>query len=116
MLSVRGEYLVPDETVQALVGPEGTVWTQPATGEPFVLCARNATEQDAAGRFVADLLGMGLVPYGLPRTHRQTVAMFGGPILRGCTWVPWAEAPMPTDEDGAELSLRGCAMVAKQEA
>ena len=112
MLSVRGEYLVPDATVHALVGPEGTVWTQPATGEPFIVCARNEAERTAASAFVADLLRMGLVPYGLPTNQRATVALFGGPVLRDCQWVPWAEAPMPQDEDGAEVSLRGCAMVA----
>lgn len=42
---------------------------------------------------------MGLVPYGLPLNHRVTVAMFGGPVLRDCQWVPWQDAPEPRGDD-----------------
>ncbi len=98
-LAVNVTIIVPDDRTTYLVGPEGTVWTQPAVGDPYIIAARSATERVAAQRFVAELLGMGLVPYGIPLGQRVAIALFGGNSLRDCQWVPWSSAPAPAGGD-----------------
>lgn len=102
-LEVQADIFTPDADTCYLVGPEGTVWTQPALGEPFILAARTETERLAAAAFVGELLTLGLVPYGVPLGQRATVAMFGGSPIRECAWVPWAEAPAPVGDLGDDL-------------
>jgi hypothetical protein len=103
MLAVKVKIIAPDEDTRYLVGPEGLVWTQPATGEPYILAARNENERQAAAGFVGELLAMGAVPYGLPLNQRAIVACFGGSPIRDCVWMPHAEAPAPTGEEDDTL-------------
>ena len=95
MLKTNVQIITPDQDTAVLVGPEGLVWVQPAIGEPVILAARNEAERAAAAQHIIDLLTMGLVPYGLPLNQASIVAMFGGPVTRGCAWVPASEAPQP---------------------
>ena len=99
MLKTNIITITPDQDTAVLVGPEGLVWTQPAIGEPVILAARNEAERAAAAQHIGELLGMGLVPYGLPLDQSVRVAMFGGPVTRGCVWVPASEAPAPEGGD-----------------
>jgi hypothetical protein len=103
MLRVQAEAIAPDPVTCYLVGPEGLVWTQPATGEPFILAARTEGERNAAAAFVGGLLAMGLVPYGLPLQQRVTMALFGGAPIRDCAWAAWGDAPSPAGEPGDVL-------------
>lgn len=95
MLKAEVKIIAPDQDTYVLVGPEGLVWVQPAIGEPVILAARHAAECAAAAEHIAALLGMGLVPYGLPLNQRVLVSMFGGPVTRGAQWAAWDEAPPP---------------------
>lgn len=106
MLAIRATEIEPDDATCYLLGPEGTVWTQPAYGPPFILAARDEGERVLAGLCVRQLLDMDLVPYGIPLNQRRTMALFGGGPLRDCRWVPWAEAPAPTGEAGDELPVK----------
>jgi hypothetical protein len=106
MLKTTVEWITPDANTLYLVGAEGLVWTQPAIGEAFTLAARNADEQRAAAVFVANLLELGLIPYGMPLNQRVIVAMFGGNALRDCQWVHHANAPQPTGDADAQLPKR----------
>ena len=95
MLKTNIITITPDQDTAVLVGPEGLVLAPPAIGPPVILAARNEGERAAAVQHIADLLAMGLVPYGLPLNQRNFIAMFGGPVTRGCRWVPASEAPPP---------------------
>lgn len=99
MLKTTVTTITPDQDTHVLVGPEGLVWTQPAIGEPVILAARSESERAAAAEHIAALLGMGLVPYGLPLDQRVQVAMFGGPVTRGCEWVRYDAAPAPAGDE-----------------
>lgn len=98
MLKTNVSIIDPDRDTSVLVGPEGIVWVQPAIGDSVIIAARSEAERAAAAAHIADLLNMGLVPYGLPLDQRVQVAMFGGPVTRGCEWVRWDEAPAPTGD------------------
>lgn len=98
-LKIEAKIITPDQDTAVLVGPEGLVWVQPAIGEPVILAARNEAERAAAAEHITALLGMGLVPYGMSLDQRVQVAMFGGPVTRGCTWVPASEAPVPEGDE-----------------
>lgn len=95
MLKVNATTITPDQDTAVLVGPEGLVWVQPAIGEAVILAARNEGERAAVSKHIDDLLAMGLVPYGLPLNQQVIISIFGGPVTRGCRWVPAHEAPPP---------------------
>ena len=99
MLKTTVTTITPDQDTYVLVGPEGLVWTQPAIGEPVILAARSESERAAVAEHIAALLGMGLVPYGLPLDQRVQVAMFGGPVTRGAQWVRYDAAPAPAGDE-----------------
>lgn len=99
MLHTEVRYITPTDTTHVLTGPEGLVWEQPGIGDPVILAANTDAEQAAVAQHVAGLLSANLVPYGLPLTHMQTLAMFGGHVLRNCEWVRWDAAPAPTGDD-----------------
>ena len=104
-------FIEPSESTHYLVGPEGLVWTQPAIGEPFIMAADNKEDRQAAADFLMGLLGMGLVPYGVPLNHRQNIALFGGPPTRDCRWMHYTDAPAPTGDEGDELPTRAAIIV-----
>ena len=103
MLEQRIENIEPNEETHFLVGPEGLVWTQPAIGEPVIIAANSEENRKQAAAFIWSLLNMGLVPYGMPLTQREIVALFGGSPLRDCRWVHHTKAPEPTGDDGDTL-------------
>lgn len=103
MLQVSVDAITPDDSTAYLVGPEGLVWVQPAIGDAHIVAARTDEERAAAERYIAELLDMGLVPYGMPLNQRQIVAMFGGPWTRDCRWVHWQDAPEPAGDPGDDL-------------
>lgn len=105
-MTQRVLFIEPTDQTHYLVGPEGLVWTQPAIGEPFIIAADNEEDRKAASDFIAGLLGMGLVPYGVPLNHRQNIAMFGGSATRDCRWVHHSEASAPTGDEGDELPTK----------
>src|SRR5690554_6938789 len=105
-MTQRVLFIEPGEETHFLVGPEGLVWTQPALDDPFIIAADNTEDRRAARDFIAGLLGLGLVPYGVPLNHRQNIAMFGGSATRDCRWVHHADAPTPTGDPGDELPTR----------
>lgn len=99
MLRTTVTTITPDQDTRVLVGPEGLVWTQPAIGPAVIIAARSRAERAAAAEHIADLLAMGLVPYGLPLDQRVTVTLFNGPATRGCEWAHWDDAPAPEGPD-----------------
>lgn len=99
MVKVNAKIITPDENTFYLVGAEGTVWTQPALGDPYILAAQTDADKRAAAQFVGALLQQNQVPYGMPLTQRVNVAMFGGSPLRDCEWVKWSDAPAPSGGD-----------------
>lgn len=104
-------FIEPDESTYYLVGPEGLVWTQPAIGEPVIIAANTEEDREVAIDFIRGLLGMGLVPYGIPTNQRQMVAMFGGDVDRDCRWVQHSDAPAPVGEEGDELPTRAAIII-----
>lgn len=103
--------ITPDNATMYLVGPEGTVWVQPGIGDAHIIAARSDAEIATAERFIAELLEMGLVPYGMPLDQRVARAMFGGKATRDCRWVKHTDAPAPTGEPGDPLPTRACVIV-----
>jgi hypothetical protein len=96
------------DDADVLIGPEGVVWVQPAFGASVIIAARNGAERAAAVAWIAALLQMGLVPYGLPSDQRLAHALFGGSAIRDCTWLAAVDAPAPRGdgEGGYELPTR----------
>jgi hypothetical protein len=105
-MTQRVLFIEPTEETHFLVGPEGLVWTQPAIGEPVIIAANTEEDRRVAIDFIRGLLGLGLVPYGIPTNQRQRVAVFGGDVDRDCAWVHHADAPAPTGDSGDELPTR----------
>jgi hypothetical protein len=103
MLRLNIQQIEPDASTCYLVGPEGLVWTQPSLGDPYIIAARDGQERLRAAAAIAELLAMGLVPYGMPLNQRAAVALFGGSAIRDCQWVPWASAPAPAGDLGDPL-------------
>lgn len=102
-MTQRVLFIEPSDETYYLIGPEGLVWTQPLLDPPYILAANNKEDRKAASDFIAGLLGLGLVPYGVPLNQRQNIAMFGGPATRDCQWIHHSQAPAPTGDEGDEL-------------
>lgn len=102
---------ITEEPFEVLVGAEGTVWLYPMFGDPFIIAATNEEEKAKAETFISWMVMNGFIPYGIPLSQRAEVALFGGRVIRGCSWVSYADAPMPAPDEDGEIPTKFAAVV-----
>lgn len=112
MFQQKIQPITPSDETHFLVGEQGTVWVQPAIGEPVILAANTDQQRADVADFIWGLLNMRLVPYGMGLDHLQKVAMFGGDRLHSSRWVHHSEAPAPVVEEGEPQPIPALIIVA----
>lgn len=92
---VKVNAIPPDENTRYMGGSEGTVWVQRADGEAYIVAARNDSEIQIAERIIAELIEVGVDPYGLPLNQKGISALFGEKATSDCIWLSPTSMPAP---------------------